>query len=115
MTCGRPALGFTAMGSEVAAARRFMYGSMRSGPNPQLKPIASTRSPSSSAATHSTPAPVRSLPSSPRATVASTGRVQFSLAARTAALSSYASPMVSTTTMSAPASAPMRTCSAKAS
>ena len=72
----------------VDDADRFKYGRSRSGPSPQLKPMASTCRPSSIAPTTSGLAPVNNLPSSPNATVTMTGNEQFSFAARTAALSS---------------------------
>ena len=111
---GIPAFGLTTMGFVETLARRSTNGSILSGPSPQLKPYASTPSDSSRAATHSTDAPVRSLPDSSSATVATTGRSEFSFAARTAALSSRASPIVSTKTRSAPAAAPARTISENA-
>ena len=103
---GSPALGFTTMGSEQQAAMRFTIGSILSGPNPQLTPIASTLRPSSIATVPSTPPPVRSLPASSYTQVTITGRSHTSCAAMTAALASYASLIVSITTTSAPASAP---------
>ena len=112
---GRPAFGLTAIGIDVIRARRCTYGSMRSGPKPQLSPIASTRRLSRRVATHSTSAPVRRRPSFPSATVAITGREEFSFAASTAAFSSYVSPIVSMATRSAPAFTPMAICSANVS
>ena len=94
---GSPAFDFTIIGFVATFARRSTYGSILSGPSPQLNPYASTPSDSRSAATHSTDPPVRSLPSVPSATVAKIGRSHVSFAAMTAAFNSRMSPIVSMT------------------
>ncbi len=105
-TTGSPALGFNTIGSDVTSRRRGRNPCITSGPKPQLRPNASTLSPSSIATAASISAPVRSLPSSSNTIVTTIGRLVFSLAAKTAALISYVSFMVSIKQKSAPARSP---------
>ena len=76
------------------------------GPTEQLKPMASTPSPSSVSAMAGTVTPVNVRPFSPKVMVTHTGRSVHSRAASTAAFTSYKSLMVSMTMRSAPASCP---------
>ena len=108
---GSPALGFTAIGVEVYFKISCTNGSICRGPSPQLKPIISTPKPSSVNSAVGISAPVKSFPFSLKIMVTTTGKSLFSLAASTAALISYRSPMVSISTKSAPAFAPATTCS----
>ena len=90
-------------------------GRISFGPRLQLMPSASAPSPRAAAAKLSTPQPVKVRPPASKLMLASTGRPQFSLQASRAAFSSYRSVKVSHKIRSAPAAAPARTISAKAS
>ena len=101
-------------GTEARKSSASITPASPSGPAEQLAPMASARSPSSSAAIASGGVPESSRPSAPYALETNTGRSLFSLAASSAAFVSYPSLMVSIKMKSAPCAAPRRTSAAKA-
>ncbi|CDA99520.1 uncharacterized protein BN538_01884 [Lachnospiraceae bacterium CAG:215] len=103
---GSPAFGFTMTGVEEYRWSSSRIGIICSGPIPQLIPSASTRNPSKRLTKAGTSAPVKSFFRSSNTAVTNTGRLVFSFAARTAALISYVSLIVSMWIRSAPASSP---------
>jgi len=85
---GSPAFGVITKGREESFVIFSKIGFICFGPSPQFIPSASIRSPSNIATTTSGDAPVNILWLSSKTTVATTGRWEFSLAARTAAFNS---------------------------
>ena len=85
---GSPALGFIIIGRLVHSLSFFASGSISFGPREQLKPIASTPSPSSVTAIDSIFVPVKVLPVVSYVIVTHTGSFVFSFAASTPALTS---------------------------
>ena len=100
--CGSPALGLRMMGIDAHSTSLGKRLIIFLGPTEQFIPIASTPSPSSILTTASGSAPVRSLPSAPKAQVTNIGNDEFSFAASTAAFVSYRSLIVSISMRSAP-------------
>ena len=99
-------------GPRENSAMRRTIGSMPSGPSEQFTPTAWTPSAESVMAAISGLVPKNVQPSSPKVMLARIGRSQLSLQARTAALVSSRSVMVSTITRSAPYLWAARACSA---
>ena len=85
---GSPAFGFAITGSEVREHILSRTGKSSSGPREQLTPIASAPIPSSTATMHSGETPVKVRIFDSKVIVTRTGLSEFSLAARTAALTS---------------------------
>ena len=110
-TTGNPAFGLTSIGVEQHFCSSSTNGSICSGPNPQLRPIASTPNPSSSATAAGIFAPVSNRPRSSNTIVTKTGSEQVSLTANTAAFISLVSLIVSMIQQSAPARTPALTIS----
>jgi len=111
---GSPALGLMISGTSHDRRSAKRQGKSAWAPKPQFSPSAVTPRPESRAARAGMSAPVSSLPRPSTVAVASTGR-PVSLAASTAALSSYVSLIVSIRIQSAPACAPASAASWKAS
>ena len=98
---GSPALGLTTIGSLVHFERVAITGSNSLGPNEQFTPSASTPSPLKVSAIDGIEQPVNVLWFISNVIVIIIGRLEFSLAARTAALHSSKSVIVSKTIRSA--------------
>ena len=112
---GRPAFGFRISGLSVQRRSSRIMGRSSFGPRLQLKPMASTPSPLSVSPIAEMVVPTKVRPLASKVIVTQTGSVEFSFAARTAALASYRSLIVSITMRSAPASRPASTISRKIS
>jgi len=93
-TSGKPALGWMNTGTPEAALRRRRLSYIASGPKPQLRPRASTRSADRVQAAVSTSAPVSSRPcaSKVKLTHSFTSRPVRRMASRAASAHSRASP-----------------------
>ena len=83
---GRPAFGFTMMGTSVHLEISSTIGTRSLGPREQLTPSASTPRPQRVRHIAETEQPVKVRPFSSKVIVTKTGRSLFSFAARTAAL-----------------------------
>ena len=92
---GSPALGCVITGRLDTATILFTIGYNSSGPKEQFIPTASAPNPSSTTAILSGVHPVNVLPLSSNDIVQNTGRLEFSLTAKSAALISYKSVIVS--------------------
>ena len=99
---GSPALGCIIIGTLSTSSSLSAAGSSCFGPNEQFIPIASAPMPSSIAAIAYGSAPDINLESEPYTFETNTGRVEFSLTARSAAFVSSESFMVSIITRSTP-------------
>ena len=108
-------MGFAISGRSVHCRISPIIGKISSGPSEQLIPIASAPRPCNVTAMQGTVVPVNVLPSFSKLMVTQTGRLEFSLAASTAARASWRSVNVSNTTRSAPACSPAMTISLKMS
>ena len=93
----------------TASVRRFAMGKISLGPSEQLMPTALAPSPRAVTPKLSTVQPVKVRPPASKLMLARMGRLEFSRAASSAALSSYRSVKVSKKIRSAPAAAPART------
>ena len=98
---GSPALGFTTIGSLVHLLSVAITGSNSFGPSEQFTPSASTPSPLKVSAIDGIEQPVNVLWFISNVIVVIIGRSEFSFAARTAALHSSKSVIVSNTIRSA--------------
>ena len=114
-TWGSPALACTMMGLSVTVSIRAASPRSSAGPWLQLMPKTSAPMASSVMAATSGLVPRKVRPSSSKVMVAKTGRSEFSRQARTAALISARSVIVSIIKRSTPAATPARTSSAKRS
>ena len=103
----------TITGVFVKAKILLMMGINSFGPNEQFTPSTSTPNASKESAMISGSVPVKVLPSSVKVIVTKIGRSLFSFAANTAARISARSDIVSMRIRSAPAAAPIITCSRK--
>ena len=83
---GKPALGLSTTGKLVNFNNWGNSFCIWAGPSPQLKPMASAPKPSTIKAAAATSPPVKSLPSISKVKVTTTGKSQFSFAAKIAAL-----------------------------
>ena len=114
-TRGSPAFACTMTGLSVTVSMRAASPRSSAGPWLQLIPRTSAPIASSVIAATSGLVPKKVRPSSSKVMVAKTGRSEFSRQARTAALISARSVMVSIIKRSTPAATPARTSSAKRS
>ena len=110
---GSPALAWTMTGHLAHGNMRSTSGTRSSGPSEQLMPTASAPIELKVTAATSGVVPRKVRPSSANVIVTKTGRSEFSTTARSAALASARSAMVSIIKRSAPAAVAARACSAK--
>ena len=113
-TLGSPAFGLKTTGVDETRRNSSMTPRSWRGPTEQFVPIASAPMPSSMDVIADGVAPVMSCPFASKASVTITGRSQFSFTARSAALVSRQSFIVSMDTRSAPALTPIFTIFANA-